>query len=298
MTNQENDNRITGYLLIFIMVIIVGVLIFGIVTSRESSPEVTFDDSNIPAVSSLPEETLVADNSSPSPDTSSSPEASPESKPGTPAASPQPSTEPSKEPAEKPSPKAPPKPSPTPTDDDPGPAFEPPKPDGPPELDRDLDDMFKGKKGKVEIIIFTKSHPFNTYLIDVVKNTYRKLKLKDLGKNRYKMVIPPGNYRLKIVKHNYFTFDEAFKVDDGDKAEIDQDPIIKRPWLKVTSVPDRARIFIGERFAGVTPKLIPGLDDTTYTVKLTKKGYQTETFKVKLVRGKGVSKKVELMKSL
>lgn len=309
MTNQENESRITGYLLILIMTIIVGVLVYGIVTSKESSPDITFSpDASISpdalSTSSLPEETLIA-ASSPSPDASSSPGevspspgAQPETPETSPDVSPQPSVEPSKAPVEKSSPKPSPVPSPTETRDDPGPAFEPPKPDGPPDMDRDQEDLFKGKKGKVEIIIFTKAHPFRTFLIDVEKNKYKKLTLKDLGKNRYQMIIPPGNYRLKIVKPKYFTFDEGFEVGDGDKAEISQDPIIKRPWLKVTSSPPGARIYIGERFAGVTPKLIDGLDDTTYTVKLTKKGYEPETLEVKLMKGKGVSKKVDLMKSL
>lgn len=304
MTNQENENKVTGYLLIFIMAIIVGVLVYGIVTSKETVPEASFTPETL-SNSSLPEETLVTASSSPVTEGSSSPEAvspSPENSPETPTASPemspvaspQASVEPSKAPVKEPSPK----PSPKETRDDPGPAFEPPKPDGPPDMDRDLDDLFKGKKGKVEITIFTKAHPFKTFLIDLDKNKYRKLTLKNLGKNRYQMIIPPGNYRLKIVKPNYFTFDEAFEVADGDKAEIDQDPIIKRPWLKVVSTPPGARIYIGERFAGTTPKLIEGLDDTTYSVKLTKKGYEPETFQVKLLKGKGVSKKVELMKSL
>ena len=299
MTNQENDSRVTGYLLILIMTIIVGVLVYGIVTSKESSPDISFTpdapiSTDAVSASPLSEETLIAASSASPGEVSPSPAGSVEAPEASPAVSPQPSPEPSKAPVKKPSPK----PSPTETRDDPGPAFEPPHPDGPPDMDRDQEDLFKGKKGKVEIIIFTKAHPFRTFLIDVEKNKYKKLTLKDLGKNRYKMVIPPGNYRLKIVKPKYFTFDEAFEVGDGDKAEISQDPIIKRPWLKITSSPPGARIYLGERFAGTTPKLIDGLDDTTYTVKLTKKGYTPETFKVKLLKGKGVTKKVDLMEKL
>ncbi len=178
MTNQENESRVTGYLLILIMTIIVGVLIYGIVTSKESSPEVSFSpetsiSTETISPSSLPEETLVA-ASSPSVDASSSPaevSPSPEGSPGiktdtpegSPETSPSTSTEPSKTPEEKPSPKPSPSPSPTETRDDPGPAFEPLKPDGPPDLDRDQEDMFKGKKGKVEIIIFTKSSSFQNF---------------------------------------------------------------------------------------------------------------------------------------
>ncbi|MCE1245100.1 MAG: PEGA domain-containing protein [Firmicutes bacterium] len=210
--------------------------------------------------------------------------------------SPKPSPQPSKKagepkPGKSPTPKA----SPA-KEEPPEPAFEPPKPDGPPSMDRMAGNLFEGKQGKAKITIFSKALPARTYLIDTSKNVYWDLKLKPLGKSRFLAEFPPGNYRLKIVKSNYFSFDEAFQVADGDEAEITDDPMKKRPSLEISSNPPGARILINGGFAGSTPKVINGLDVVEYTIKLKKKGFKDKEFKVKLKTGKTEKKSIQLSK--
>ncbi|MCD4784636.1 MAG: PEGA domain-containing protein [Candidatus Eremiobacteraeota bacterium] len=262
--NKEEErkaNKVAGYLLIFLMLIIVGVMIYSIFSSREKVKPITFttqtpfgmESTSTPPKTPTPEKTI---KKTPPPTT--------------------------------------PKPTPKPTKKIKKKKFEPPHLDGAPELDRATGNMFAGKTGKVKIIIFSKAFPARSYLIDTVNNTYRSIKFKHIGKKRYKIEIPPGEYRLKIVKKNYFTFNTPLVVENGDKAELGADPLIKRPYLNIKTNPHGARILINGRFAGIAPKIIPGLDDTTYTVTLKKQGYRTKTFKVKLKKGKGLTKSIRL----
>ena len=289
MNNQENESRMTGYLLIFIMVIIVGILIYGIISSK-GPPDVEFTPDPIISGGS----TDVAVDTSETPE--SSPDASETNESPSPTETTEPPVKPTKKPTKKPVVKPSPKPSPSPEKTEP--VFEMPKPDGPPDMEREHGDMFKGKKGKVKIKIFTKAYPFRAYLIDTGKNTYRKLEFKTIAKDKYQVEIPPGAYRLKIVKNHYFTFDESFELEAGFEADIDQDPIIKRPSLKISSNPQGARIYIGERFAGVTPKMYKGMDATTYSIKLTKKGYESTNLEVTLPKGKFIKKHINLTRGM
>lgn len=276
---EKKTNQVAGYLLISLMLIIVGVMIYSIFTSREKVKPITF-------TTQTPFDVGMTGTSTSTPVKTSTGSPSP-SKKTSPTETPAPEKTIEKTPTEKP------KPSPKPTKKKEE-RFEPPHPDGPPELDRATGDMFAGKTGKVEIIIFSEAFPARSYLIDTVNNTYRSIKFKHIGKKRYKIAIPPGEYRLKIVKKNYFTFDAPLSVENGDKAELGKDPLIKRPYLNIKTNPPGARILINGKFAGIAPKIIPGLDDTTYTVTLNKQGYGTKTFKVKLKKGKGMTKSVRL----
>jgi len=280
---EKKTNQFAGYLLILLMLAIVGVMIYSIFSSRRKVNPITFaTDTPFGTATTIGKTgTLKASPAIASAENSM------------PTKTPSPKKTVKKTPTAKPTPTKTPKPSPKPTKKKEE-RFEPPHPDGPPQLDRAMGDMFAGKTGKVEIIIYSKALPARTYLIDTVNNTYRSVDFKPLGKNRYKLVIPPGEYRLKIVKKNYFTFSAPLAVENGDKAELDRDPLIKRPYLNIKTKPPGARILINGKFAGISPKLIPGLDDTTYTITLKKQGYGTKTFKVKLKKGKGVTKSVRL----
>jgi len=297
MTNQDQENKLAGFLLIFIMLIIVGVLIYAVVSSRGNDRRIVLSTGD-----PSPEATIAPSAKSGSPTgnkkTPPSPTVKATGKPkSTPKTSdsPKPKISPTKT---TPKPTKKPKPSPTPTKDDPGPRFEPPKPDGPPDLDRVHGDIFKGKNknDKIVVKIFSKSFPAKAYLINLDAKNYRSIKLKPIKdkKNWYKIAIPPGNYRLKIVRPYYFTFNEPFSANKGDSVDIDFDPLIKRPSLKINSRPGGARVFIAEKFAGVTPLLIRGLDAAEYSVTLQKKGYETKTLTINLPKGKLVKKIIDM----
>jgi hypothetical protein len=337
---DTRGNRAAGFILVFMMLIIIGIMIYVVVASKNPGHD---DSGNTAAslysIASTPvaassdyiihetggESPIVAETGKPTGSPAGSPTSSPEEEepaspsptptsqwPGaktSPVASPtgddvheiDPSAPPSPKPVKPVKPKKSPKPAklpapkPSPAQPEkPEPAFEPPKPDGPPNMDRMAGSVFEGKTGKVEITIYSKALPARTFLIDVSKKVYWDLKLKPLGSSRFKAEFPPGNYRLKIVKSNYFSFDEAFEVTDGDKAEITEDPMMKRPSLNLSSTPPGARIIINGGFAGVTPKVISGLNAVEYNIVLKKKGFKNKAFKVALKPGQPLKKSVEL----
>lgn len=290
--NSSAGKQFAGFLLIILMLAIVGFMIFSIATSRKSKNNEDFLFAPISTetaegiIPTPPVETSI-DTAYQDPSPAEAKE-TPEPSPIAPEESPEPEAKVT------PKTKASPEPKPSPTKEDLGPRFEPPNPDGPPDLNRAVGGLFEGKSGRAVLNIYSKSLPARTYLIDLDNDTYRSLEFKALGNDRYEVEIPPGRYRLKIVKQYFFTFDEAFEVSDGDYAEIDKDPLVKRPYLELKSNPEGARIFINDKYAGNTPQLIQGLDDTTYKVRITKEGKTPVSFEVKLEKGKGVSKTVNL----
>lgn len=320
--SPDKENQTAGFLLVVILLFIVGFLVFSIISSQRSAsdnsylpdpiyssplvaissgtpkptgesetPEESVSPSEEPSEDGTPEE-----SPSPSPDETEtameSPSPTPDESPLPEEETPEPS--PSPTPEKKPSPKPTLKPTSKPASQPAGERFESPAPDGPPGEDRAYGNMFEGKTGKAEILIFSKVFPAKSYMVDMDKKVYWVLEFKKTGQFKYKVEIPPGNYRLKIVKKYYFTFEQEFQVADGDVADINFEPLDKRPYLDLKSKPSGARIYINGKFAGVTPKVIAGLDETQYTVKLTKSGYPSQTFKVKLQRGKGVAKTINM----
>lgn len=300
-SNSSSDsvqNRIVGCMLIFFMVGIVAMMVYCIyiswITPKSidyvSPTTIPLDLSPSPTATELgsffisPSPTM-AKNTSPTQVVKKSPASLPE-------------ISPTKEAEPSPLPKASPMPKPSPTKFEEK-KFQPLPPDGPPDMERAIGDMFAGKTGKAHITINVSEKIWKgtrAYLIDNNARNYRPLKFESAGKNKYKVAVPPGSYTLKLVKSGYLTFTAELPLADQDDAEIN-DPLEKRPFLEISSIPPGAKIYINGLFAGTTPTVIKSFEDKEYGITLVKPGFERETFKVRFEGGKGIKKNVELQQT-
>jgi hypothetical protein len=123
-------------------------------------------------------------------------------------------------------------------------------------------------------------------------------------------VLIPGDHKLAVSQAGYEDFTETLTIEPKqlllvpvtmNRASSDSWPSVTAE-LKVNVSPDRATVFVGERFLGHAGELGGGfrsvlLSPGTHRTKVTLPGYQTFAKHVTLVAGQKSAVKADLAKS-
>ena len=99
-----------------------------------------------------------------------------------------------------------------------------------------------------------------------------------------------GEYNLKLVKENYKEREEKIKIEENKETtlKLTLEPIsttAKKGSLDVSSTPDKAKVYINNEYKGDTPLKLD-LDVGTYSLKISKSGYQDYTDKITIEENK------------
>jgi hypothetical protein len=107
----------------------------------------------------------------------------------------------------------------------------------------------------------------------------------------------PGTYNLDVKREGFYPFEETVMVESGVlynvEAILTQKPKIQEGKLDVESEPSGAGVYLNGTFVGVTP-LSVNVSLGTYSVTVTKEGYQKYVKTVKISSGWSVKLNVKL----
>ncbi len=123
--------------------------------------------------------------------------------------------------------------------------------------------------------VYVKVRPFGSAVF---------LDRKKIGQSPVKRKVNTGNRALEVRREGYRKLSRSVRVEFGKTAEV-SDRLVAIPTgtLVVTSRPPGARISIGKRSLGKTPRAVR-LYEGRYTITLRKEGYKPAT-RTALVRG-------------
>ncbi|WP_169302025.1 PEGA domain-containing protein [Thermococcus gammatolerans] len=110
-----------------------------------------------------------------------------------------------------------------------------------------------------------------------VNGTYR-------GKTPLHLTIKPGTYNLRVSKEDHGEYTTTFMLQPNETKTLNITLTPNYAHLTIKSDPPGASIYINETYKGKTP-LTVDLMMGTYSIKLSKEGYQDYTLKVTLSPG-------------
>jgi len=84
---------------------------------------------------------------------------------------------------------------------------------------------------------------------------------------------PPGEYELKIVKDQYYIDQRSVVIKDGVTSEVEVSLVPQIGKLVITSEPSEAKVYIDDKYVGVTP-LTHDKPVGKYKVVLKKEGFR------------------------
>jgi hypothetical protein len=100
--------------------------------------------------------------------------------------------------------------------------------------------------------------------------------------------VPPGNHELILSLTGYYDWNQVISVGSGQTSAVNA-LLVAAPAstgsLAVTSDPPGAEIYIDERFMGVSPLTISGLDPGMHTVTAKLKGYADTLTNITVIPG-------------
>ena len=110
---------------------------------------------------------------------------------------------------------------------------------------------------------------------------------KDMGKTPYNAsAVERGSYRVELKAENFKPFQQIINVQSGQLTELNARMEVVSGSLFVQSTPARARIFMENKFMGLTPLLLENIKPGTVPVRLILSGHTEYREDVKILPGK------------
>ena len=100
--------------------------------------------------------------------------------------------------------------------------------------------------------------------------------------NQYKL--STGEHKVKVEKSGYATFTKTITIKPGETTSVKATLTPLKATLKITSKPSGAKVYINGTYKDETPLTLE-LEPGTYTIKLTKDGYEDYTVTIELQAG-------------
>lgn len=106
-----------------------------------------------------------------------------------------------------------------------------------------------------------------------------------------------GSYEVELSLEGYEDFDERVSVSAGETARVEAKLVGIPGSIRVVSRPLQARVFLDDKFMGITIKDISPVEPGTHTLRIEKKGYESVTRTVTVENEKDLVESFELVKN-
>ena len=107
------------------------------------------------------------------------------------------------------------------------------------------------------------------------------------GRTPLRVRMMPGSHELKISAEGYKTWERDLEVPSNDPIVLDDIRLLPADGtLVLRTTPAGADVTVDSRYAGKTPFEIPLRPDVTYTIRISKAGYEMVSRKVKVSSNK------------
>lgn len=107
------------------------------------------------------------------------------------------------------------------------------------------------------------------------------------------MKVPLGRYHVKVVKDQFYTFEETIQVEHGDPTPVEADMVRQVGRLILETIPSGAKAYVGNDVLGTTP-LTQDKPVGKYVITLVKDGFRKKVIEANIAPDESLEVAIEM----